>query len=80
MAPRTLECSTIASQIWEFMDGELPTERTRAVGLHLGSCAGCKAQLEYRRAFLDAAHASIGSQKTPPELRERVLKALFAAV
>ena len=80
MLQRTLECTTVAGQIWEFMDGELPTERTSAVRLHLDGCTGCSAQLEYRRAFLDAIHASIGSRKTPPALRERVLTALFAAV
>ena len=79
MAPRSIECNTFTRQIWDYMDGELPVERSAAVGLHLGGCTSCRAQLEYRQAFLDAIHAEIGSQKTPPALRERVLTALFAA-
>jgi mycothiol system anti-sigma-R factor len=79
MAPATLECRTVAGEIWAYMDGELSTERADAMRVHFDGCAGCTAQLEYRQVFMDAIHESISSQKTPPALREKVLTALFAA-
>lgn len=73
-----LDCRMVLRQLWEYLDGELDTERERAVREHLDLCARCYPHYDFEKAFLQAIAASRDTASAPASLRARVEQALRA--
>lgn len=72
----TLNCRDAMAVLWDYLDGELSTEREAAVRSHLEVCRPCLGHHEFERAFLDAVATARTSDPAPPALRQRVTDAL----
>ncbi|MGH7151616.1 MAG: anti-sigma factor family protein, partial [Planctomycetota bacterium] len=67
-------CDGSREDLSALLDGELRETRAREVEAHLGTCPGCRAEVERLRGA-DAAVRLAGAQAVPSTLRARVLEA-----
>ncbi|MEO7360234.1 MAG: zf-HC2 domain-containing protein [Gemmatimonadaceae bacterium] len=71
-----IDCRSAMRELWDYLDDELPTERTEQIRFHLATCTGCQDHMQFCRAFLqqiDMPEVSTGAVTT---LRARVEDAL----
>lgn len=47
-------CDEVMRELWDYLDGELTTERMLAIEAHLAECERCHPQADFSRAFLRA--------------------------
>ncbi|MCI0586576.1 MAG: zf-HC2 domain-containing protein [Planctomycetes bacterium] len=69
-----MSCEVSSGERSAFLDGELGSPRAREVGAHLGTCPGCRAEIERLRG-VDAAIRLAEAPEVPPTLRARILEA-----
>lgn len=74
-----LDCEAVMRQLWDYLDGELTSERTLQLAAHLSACQRCHPQMAFEQAFLAVLAASRGTGAASPMLRQRVLATLQAA-
>jgi anti-sigma factor RsiW len=63
-------CRLWSSDLWRYLDSELPVARARAVARHVQSCAACATRARRLRAMLEECRAA-GCQQLPPDVRAR---------
>lgn len=71
-----IDCRSAMRELWDYLDDELPAERTAQIREHLSTCTGCAEHMEFCRTFLaqiDLPGVAAGEATT---LRERVELAL----
>lgn len=49
-----ISCHEVITELWDYLDGELPAERAVAIADHLAECARCYPQYRFEYAFLSA--------------------------
>jgi anti-sigma factor (TIGR02949 family) len=49
-----ISCQEVITELWDYLDGELPVERATAIADHLAECARCYPQYRFEYAFLGA--------------------------
>jgi len=49
-----VSCQEVITELWDYLDGELPAERAAAIADHLAQCARCYPQYRFEYAFLAA--------------------------
>jgi anti-sigma factor (TIGR02949 family) len=49
-----ISCQEVITELWDYLDGELPVERANAIADHLAECARCYPQYRFEYAFLSA--------------------------
>lgn len=49
-----VSCQEVITELWDYLDGELPAERAAAIADHLAKCARCYPQYRFEYAFLAA--------------------------
>lgn len=49
-----ISCQDVITQLWDYLDGELPVERAAQIADHLAECARCYPQYRFEYAFLAA--------------------------
>jgi anti-sigma factor (TIGR02949 family) len=49
-----VSCRDVITQLWDYLDGELPPERVEQFAAHLAECARCYPQYRFEFAFLEA--------------------------
>ncbi len=49
-----ISCQEVITELWDYLDGELPAERAAAIADHLAQCARCYPQYRFEYAFLAA--------------------------
>lgn len=68
-----IDCVEALAKLYEYLDGELPSDDTEAVRHHMEVCQGCYPFLQFCSSFQDALHrASHGQTNAPPALRSRI--------
>jgi len=73
------ECVEALSKLYEYLDGELPTNDAQAVKHHMEVCQGCYPFLQFCSSFQDALERAAHGQATaPPPLRARIADLLRA--
>lgn len=45
-------CGSAMRELRDYLDAELPADRTAQIRLHLAMCTGCAAHMRFCRAFL----------------------------
>jgi anti-sigma factor (TIGR02949 family) len=71
-----MPCAHVMERLWEFLDGELPSDEEQAVQEHLEICGRCFPQYDWRRAY--ARFVRTAAQRMDnPALRRRVFAALL---
>jgi len=74
-----VDCAAALRQLWDFLDGELTTERVRQIRAHLESCRRCHPHYDFERAFLEALGQQREDCACPGELKRRVMDSLREA-
>jgi anti-sigma factor (TIGR02949 family) len=49
-----ISCQEVITELWDYLDGELPVDRANAIADHLAECARCYPQYRFEYAFLSA--------------------------
>ena len=75
-ASASLDCLTVVHLMWDFLDHELPDQRWAEVQEHLGTCTGCRAHVDFCRAFLERLRGLPIETSEVEQLRGRVRDAL----
>lgn len=71
-----IDCRTAMRELWEYLDNELPAERTEQIRLHLATCTGCHEHMQFCRTFLEQIDMPQVSADAVTTLRARVQEAL----
>jgi len=66
-----IDCSEVASKLYNFLDGELTDEKREAIKRHLDHCAPCVEVFEFE-ADLKKLVANRCQEKVPETLRQRI--------
>lgn len=69
-----IPCEDALSRIYEFLDGELDGVTHEQVERHFEICERCYPALAMEKNFKEAVHRALETNRTPPELKERVLE------
>jgi anti-sigma factor (TIGR02949 family) len=68
-----ISCQDVITELWDYLDGELPVERAAAIADHLAECARCYPQYRFEYAFLAAVARQRAEGAAPsPALVEKV--------
>lgn len=76
MTPAPIDCRSAMQELWDYLDSELPPDRTEQIRAHLATCTGCDSHMQFCRAFLRQIDMPAVSGTAIAELRERVRGAL----
>ena len=75
--PRPIDCAEVMERLYEYLDGELTTEREAEVKAHLQACAPCTALSSFEATFVRFLEARTRTRKAPEELKKRILKEML---
>lgn len=73
-----LDCDAVMRQLWDYLDGELTSERMEAIREHLKMCDRCHPHAEFERAFLRTVGQARREHSNPAGVAERVRAALVS--
>ncbi len=76
--PHAVPCSEVLDRVYEYLDGELDSERKHVVKEHLEECSPCLKEFGLEEAVKAIVKRSC-SDPAPPELRAKVLSHIAAA-
>ncbi|MGH7569461.1 MAG: anti-sigma factor family protein [Gemmatimonadales bacterium] len=62
-----VSCRDVIEQLWDYLDGELPSERMEELAAHLAECARCYPQYRFEFAFLEALARQRDRLPSPPQ-------------
>ena len=72
MIAARIDCQSAIKELWDYLDDELPAERTAQIRAHLASCTGCETHVQFCRAFLTHIDMPIVSATQLAALRDKV--------
>jgi anti-sigma factor (TIGR02949 family) len=76
---RDIDCRTALRQLWDYLDGELTTQRMAEVREHMAKCAHCLPHMEFGQRLLTALGSQREGGRVSEQLRLRVRAGLSAA-
>lgn len=71
-----IDCRSAMRELWDYLDDELPADRTEQIRLHLSTCTGCREHMLFCRDFLSQIDLPVVSSDAVSSLRARVQSAL----
>ncbi len=72
--PQTIDCQEVMERLYEYLDGELTSERAAEVKAHLEDCRQCTALSNFEETFIRFLEVRTRTRKAPEELKKRILK------
>lgn len=69
------DCIEVVAELYRFLDGELTASKRVQIERHMGGCSDCHEVIEFH-AELKMAISQKCRDDVPPELRDRVIRAL----
>jgi len=75
-----MSCDRAKSQIFPYVDGELPRELRQEMETHLAGCGSCRRLVEQELTFRDRYVARLRPDPAPPHVRESVDRLLGGLV
>ena len=76
MTVALIDCRSAMRELWDYLDDELPAERTEQIRQHLATCHGCSAHVKFCRAFLVQIDTAPVPLSEVERLRDKVSRAL----
>jgi mycothiol system anti-sigma-R factor len=73
-----ISCREVIEELWDYLDGELPSERMEELAAHLAECARCYPQYRFEFAFLEALARQRDLFSAPPRPLVARLRSLIA--
>lgn len=76
-----MKCRELAEFLFEYVSGDLPTERREHFEFHLTKCRNCHAYLVQYQMVIKAGKIACGeaSDELPSDIPEELVKAVLAA-
>lgn len=71
-----MSCKEAFARLNDFVDRELTEAEMGLVRQHLGECAGCAREFRLEAGMLTCIRERLSKVAVPPELTERILRAL----
>lgn len=71
-----IDCRTAMRDLWDYLDQELPADRTEQIRAHLSTCTGCHEHMQFCRAFLAQIDMPSVPTAAVSEMRNRVRELL----
>ena len=71
--PQQIDCDEVLDLLYEYLDGELTSERADEVRTHLASCAPCMALETFEESFVRFLEARTRARSAPGALKKRIL-------
>lgn len=71
-----IDCRSAMCELWDYLDNELPADRTEQIRAHLATCTGCDEHRQFCRAFLQQIELPAVPMVAVAVLRDRVRDAL----
>ena len=71
-----IDCRNAMRELWDYLDNELPADRTEQIRVHLATCTGCHEHMQFCRAFLQQIELPTVPTAAVAVLRDRVRDAL----
>jgi anti-sigma factor RsiW len=75
LIPHVARCDECVELLVDYLEGELSSERARALEIHLDLCPSCVAFVNTYRGTVNIAR-SLQADDIPPELTQRLLEFL----
>lgn len=75
--PGAIDCAEVMERLYEYLDGELTTERSDEVKAHLQDCAPCTALSSFETTYIRFLEARTRTRNAPEELKKRILKEML---
>ncbi|MGH7482689.1 MAG: mycothiol system anti-sigma-R factor [Longimicrobiales bacterium] len=72
-----VRCEEALARLWEFLDGELPTQDEEAVKKHLDICSQCYPQYDFQRAYFEFTRRVRDREHAPSSLRRRLFEKIL---
>ncbi|MBC8090024.1 MAG: zf-HC2 domain-containing protein [Phycisphaerae bacterium] len=72
MNPAPIDCESAMKDLWDYLDDELPPHRTEQIRVHLETCVGCDAHMQFCRSFLTQIDLPVVSATHLAQLRDKV--------
>ena len=72
LIPHVARCDECVELLVDYLEGELPPERARALEIHLDLCPSCVAFVNTYRDTVNIAR-TIQADDIPPELTQRLI-------
>ncbi len=72
--PQSIDCQEVMERLYEYLDGELTSERTAEVKTHLEDCRPCTALSSFEETFIRFLEVRTRTRNAPEELKKRILK------
>ena len=73
--PHVARCDECVDLLVDYLEGELPPERARALDIHLELCPSCWRFVSTYRGTVDIAR-TLPVEEIPPELTQRLIEFL----
>jgi len=75
MTSHVARCQECVDLLVDYLEGELPRERARALDIHLEMCPSCVSFVRTYKGTVDVAR-TLPLDEIPPELTQRLLEFL----
>ena len=75
LIPHVARCDECVSLLVDYLEGDLPSERARALEIHLDLCPACVAFVNTYRGTVNIAR-TLQAEDIPPELTRRLIEFL----
>ena len=72
-----IDCRSAMRELWDYLDNELPADRTEQIRVHLATCIGCHEHMQFCRSFLQQIELPTVPIDHVALLRGRVREALL---
>jgi anti-sigma factor RsiW len=72
LIPHVARCDECVELLVDYLEGELPPERARALEIHLDLCPSCVSFVNTYRGTVNIAR-SLHAEDIPPELTQRLI-------
>ena len=71
---QAIGCQEVLERLYEYLDGELTSERAAEVKGHLAACPPCAALTSFEHTFIRFLEARTRTRRAPDELKKRILR------
>jgi len=71
-----MPCAESATRLQAYFDGEVDSMSAAEIERHIAQCVECRAELEALGEMRAALRSDLSYERTPPELRDRIVRAL----
>ena len=75
LIPHVARCDECVALLVDYIEGELPPQRLRALEIHLDLCPSCVAFVNTYRGTVNIAR-TLQAEDIPPELTQRLIEFL----